>query len=253
MITARGLLCCAWVAAIFVVAACLGGRSDTNTQSSADGEKGWCTLFNGTDLAGWKVFVPGRAQDDAADTSPFSASGGVLTCEGTPGGYIETKELYTNFELRLQWRFDPSKGAGNSGVLLRVVGPDMVWPKSIEAQLHSENAGDIWNIGEVPMKADPARTSGRRTTKASSCSEFPLGQWNSYRIVLDEGHLQLFVNDVLQNEASGCEVVPGRIGLQSEGSYIQFRDIRIKPITHAPGPAGTGKESTPALSPATSK
>ena len=80
------------------------------------------------------------------------------------------------------------------------------------------------------MLVDPARTSGRRTTKLAPSNERPLGEWNHYRIRLDGGALQLFVNGVLQNEARWCEEVTGRIALQSEGAEIQFRDVRLRPI-----------------------
>jgi hypothetical protein len=121
-------------------------------------------------------------------------------------------------------------GAGNSGVLLRVVGPDQVWPKSIEAQLESRSAGDIWNIGDFPMRAEPSRTDGRHTTKVSPTNEKPLGEWNNYAILLDHGRLELRVNGEVQNVAQDCEVVAGKIGLQSEGAHIEFRNIRIRAL-----------------------
>lgn len=194
----------------------------------SDGE-GWVELFNGKDLTGWKAFLPGG--EDPAKT--WSVADGILTCNGNPAGYIQTDKDYTSFELELDWRFNAAKGAGNSGVLMRINGADKVWPNSIEAQLHSLNAGDIWNIGDFPMVTDKARTEGRRTKKASETNEKPLGEWNHYRIVLDGGNLKMFVNGELQNEATGCAATPGRIGLQSEGSYIQFRHIRLKSLEKA--------------------
>ena len=119
-------------------------------------------------------------------------------------------------------------GAGNSGVLLRTIGEDMVWPNSMEAQLHSENAGDIWNIGDFPMKVAADRTNGRHTRKEHATNEKPLGEWNRYRIVVDGGRLELWVNGLLQNVATDCKVVPGWIALQSEGAFIEFRNIRLK-------------------------
>jgi len=122
-------------------------------------------LFNGTDTKGWKAFVPDLGKDGKDQMSVWSVADGCLKCAGNPIGYIRTTEKYENFELELEWRFDPKKGAGNSGVLLRTIGEDMVWPNSMEAQLHSENAGDIWNIGDFPMKVAADRTNGRHTRK----------------------------------------------------------------------------------------
>jgi hypothetical protein len=189
-------------------------------------------LFNGKDLDGWKPFLPNG--EDPKGT--WSVKDGVLICVGQPIGYLRTEKTYENFELEVEWRFDPEKGPGNSGVLLRVQPPDEVWPKSIEAQLHSGNAGDIWNIGEFPMTATPARTEGRRTRKEHPSSEVPLGEWNRYRIVMNGGELKLFVNNVLQNVAYRCEVVPGFIALQSEGAHIEFRKVDLRPILAASSP-----------------
>ncbi|MBI2823404.1 MAG: DUF1080 domain-containing protein [Planctomycetia bacterium] len=184
-------------------------------------------LFNGKDLAGWTYFLndPNAKMEDV-----WTIADGVLICKGKPIGYIRTKDDYTNYVLRLEWRFDPAKGAGNSGVLLRVVGPDKVWPKSIEAQLQSREAGDFWNIDMFPMKVDPARTKGRNTKKLKETNEKPLGEWNNYEITVDHGTITLKVNGEVQNVATECEEVPGKIGLQSEGAEIQFRNIRLTPI-----------------------
>jgi hypothetical protein len=80
------------------------------------------------------------------------------------------------------------------------------------------------------MTVDPLRTDGRRTVRLQPSSERPLGEWNRYRILLDGGSLRLFVNDVLQNTAEWCAETPGKICLQSEGAWIEFRDVVLRPI-----------------------
>ena len=184
-------------------------------------------LFNGKDLVGWTAFFKGGATNPS---EAFMVEDGILKCKGQPIGYLLTKKEYESFELIVEWRFDPEKGAGNSGVLLRTVGPNKVWPKSIEAQLHSRNAGDIWNIGDVKGDFAKDRTKGRRTKKAHDTNEKPLGEWNRYKITLDKGNLTLEVNGLVQNTATNCAVVPGRIGFQSEGAYIEFRRIDLREV-----------------------
>ena len=171
-------------------------------------------LWNGRDFAGWTYHLsdPKKKMEDV-----WSIDGGEIVCKGNPVGYIRTTADYTSFVLTLDWRFDPKKGPGNSGVLLRMVGQDRVWPKSVEAQLMSRDAGDIWDIDDFPILVDPARTDGRRTVKLQPCNEKPLGEWNHYEITLDRGELRLVVNGELQNRASWVEEVPGKICLQSEG------------------------------------
>ena len=113
---------------------------------------------------------------------------------------------------------------------MRMVGKDNVWPNSIEAQLHSRNAGDIWNIGDFEMTTDAKRTQGRRTIKAADTNEKPLGEWNRYRILMNGTDLVLEVNGLVQNVASDCKVVAGPICLQSEGAWIEFRKVELREI-----------------------
>lgn len=174
-------------------------------------------------LPGWTAYLQeGGKQEDVWSLG----ADGVLVCKGRPIGYLRTTEDFTNFHLRLEWRFDPAKGAGNSGVLMRQVGPDQVWPRSIEAQLMSGQAGDFWNIGEFPMRADPARTNGRNTRRVKT-HERELGEWNEYDILVWRGHVVLRVNGEILNEARDALEIPGKLCLQSEGAEIHFRDLRL--------------------------
>lgn len=183
-------------------------------------------LFNGRNLDGWDAFLNGSETKDQV----WSVKDGILTCKGTPAGYIYTQKDYQDFVLELDWRWDPvTKKEGNSGVLFRKIGEHKVWPRSIEAQLMSKNAGDFWNIGEFVMTTDPDRTNGRNTKK-TEMAEYPVGEWNHYEIHCIGGDVTLIVNGKVVNKATGCEQVAGPICLQSEGTPIQFRDIRI----HAP-------------------
>jgi hypothetical protein len=40
----------------------------------------------------------------------------------------------------------------------------------------------------------------------------------------------VFVNGTKVNEATGATVLPGRIGLQSEGGEIHFRRVELTPL-----------------------
>src|SRR4051812_14343983 len=69
--------------------------------------EGFKSLFNGTDLAGWKA--TGKAE-------VWGAEKGVIYVEKGGGGWLLTEEDYGDFELQLEYKL--SKGA-NSGVALR--------------------------------------------------------------------------------------------------------------------------------------
>jgi hypothetical protein len=49
--------------------------------------------------------------------------------------------------------------------------------------------------------------------------------------VVDGGDVMLAVNGEHVNKAWDCEVKPGKIALQSEGTEIHFRNVRIAEIT----------------------
>ncbi len=208
-----------------------GGVSfrDVRIRDLAAPMPGEVALFNGKDLSGWEPIVPDLAGKTPGPASVWSVKDGVLICSGNPAGYIRTTKDYKNYVLRLQWRFNPEKGAGNSGVLLRMIGADKVWPKSVEAQLHSGNAGDFWNIDDYTMTAAPDRTKGRNTKKTHA-AERPVGEWNEYEIIVDKGDVILYVNGEELNRATGVEENAGKICLQSEGAEIQFRNIRLVPL-----------------------
>lgn len=182
-------------------------------------------LFNGKNLDGLVGFLP----DGAKPETVWSVKDGVLICTGKPAGYIYTKDDYKNYIVKLQWRFDPAKGAGNSGVLLRVSGEHKVWPRSLEAQLQSGSAGDFWVIDKIPAKGDPARTN-ERNIKHLHPSERPLGEWNEYEIIVDHSKVRLIVNGDTLNEATDVEEIAGKIALQSEGAEIHFRNFRLAPL-----------------------
>jgi type 1 glutamine amidotransferase len=184
-------------------------------------------LFNGRDLTGW-TWV-GKSESKIADVWSVDAAG-ELVCKGEPAGYIRTVADYTNYVLELDWRWNPAAGGNrNSGVLLRMIEEDGVWPKSLEAQLMDGNAGDFWIIREFPATTDPARTNGRNCKKTHA-NEKPAGEWNHYKITVDHGTVTLEVNGQVLNVAQDVLEVPGKICLQSEGAEIRFKNVVLTPL-----------------------
>ncbi|HSW01818.1 MAG TPA: DUF1080 domain-containing protein [Sedimentisphaerales bacterium] len=185
-------------------------------------------LWNGVDFAGWKRFLP-DASKNVDDT--WSIADGVLRCTGRPAGYMRTETPYADYHLHVEWRW-PEK-PGNNGVLVHMSGPDVVWPRSLECQLASGNAGDFWVIGGLEFAEHVKggkRVNGRRTLKLRESSEKPAGEWNQYDIVCKDDWVVVLVNGVLQNVATRCSERSGRICLQSEGAPIEYRNLWLAPL-----------------------
>ncbi len=136
----------------------------------------WINLFDGKTLQGWVMFLPDPNSDPL---KTWYVKDGILHCSGTPTGYIRTDKKYSNYRLQLEWRW--SAQPGNSGVLLHVQDKDEVWPKSIEAQLLHENAGDFWVIGGTDFD-EHTNKNDRRVPKRKESSEKKPGEWNQYDI-----------------------------------------------------------------------
>ena len=198
-------------------------------------------LFNGKDLTGWTMYL--RPTKDDANPDPnktWSVVDGTIVCTGKPNGFIATVAEYENYTLQLQWRYAATAKAGNSGVLLHVGGPDVVWPHSIEAQLKSGIAGELWlnadkdrvfpKIDVEASRKDATNKDGRRFFRIDKDKlvEKPFGEWNDIVITCKDGAMTFTINGTKVNEAKGCSLKKGRIALQSEGAEIHFRAIAIE-------------------------
>ncbi|MFP4499828.1 MAG: DUF1080 domain-containing protein [Candidatus Hydrogenedentota bacterium] len=181
-------------------------------------------LFNGEDLDNWKLFIPDENVDPA---TVWHIEDGVVHCKGTPRGYMRTKKKYSNYKLTVEWRWP--EDSGNSGVLLHIQDKDEVWPKSIEAQMQSLHAGDFWVIGGTSFDQHTSAVD-RRVPKMEDSTEKELGKWNTYSIHCHGNKIKVYVNGVLQNIATNATVCSGYIGLQSEGTPVEFRTVRVEPL-----------------------
>jgi hypothetical protein len=186
-------------------------------------------LFNGRDFTGWTYHLadPNVSMEDVWSVR----EGGVLFCKGRPVGYLITeKDDFENYVLTLEWRW-PGEG-GNNGVLVHVTTPGElgVWPKSLEVQLQHSNAGDFWVIGTtIDVENIDQRREGRRHLKLTD-AEKPLGEWNKMKITCRSDEVIVHVNGELVNHATDVSQTRGAIALQSEGTPIEFRNIKLRPL-----------------------
>lgn len=201
-------------------------------------------LFNGRDLDGWFADVP-AADDDPNIEPSFIVRDGMLVSLGKPLGHLLTEKEFSDYTLHVEYRF-PKQG-GNCGILVHASTPRALYkmfPKSIEVQMLSGNAGDFWVIGEdieVPdMESRRPRGAGqkfggtekdaRRILNLTDDSEKPLGEWNTMIIRCEGDEIIVHVNGDLVNHGTNSTVTKGRIAVQAEGTEVEIRKIELTPI-----------------------
>ena len=184
-------------------------------------------IFNGKDLSNWEFVL----ENDAAPANEvYTASDGVISIEGEHFGSMYTKEQYRNYKLEMEYRW--AENASNSGIFVLIEDPTNPFPNGIECQLKAGQAGDFVLLGGSDLNEYtlPEGTTERPAfpviDKLEESSEKPTGEWNKAKIVVLDGDITVYINDVLQNRATS-NVMEGHIGLQSEGEAIQFKNIVI--------------------------
>ena len=184
-------------------------------------------LWNGKDFTGWEFVL---TNDDIDSNEVWSINNGVIYCRGVPNGYMRTESDYSNYILSLEWRWVEDEG--NSGVLLHAQKPYQVWPRCIECQLRSGNAGDfvLMGAGTITVDGEQYTNTARflGIPKKQDSSEKEIGEWNRYTIICRDDEITCYVNDVLQNEGTQASFTSGKICLQSEGAPIEFRNISLE-------------------------
>jgi Domain of Unknown Function (DUF1080) len=202
---------------------------------------------------GWRALT----QDDftkvnsAADTWAWKDD--VLFCTGQPVSVMRTKKSLRNFELVVEWMHE--KPAGNSGIFVwttpasvekLATGEKPGLPDGIEVQV-LDNAftdqmakagkatdwftthGDVFPVRVKMTPIGKTSPNGERSfPRKDLCKDH--GQWNHYYIRAIHGEVRLWVNGEEVSGGTACDPADGYLCLESEGSPIQFRRLRIREL-----------------------
>jgi len=194
---------------------------------------GQIALFEKKNLADWDFHIVEEGVK-VGDVFSFSADGRLL-CKGLPFGYLATKESYKNFKLTLEWRWSEGAQPTNSGIFIKItdiIPAPAFLPKSIEVQLQHQNAGDLWAFYGRTITEPAPRLRNAENERIGKfmgvgkllMAEKEAGQWNSMEILCVESLVVVVVNGKIVNWTTGAEAIEGRIGFQSEGGPIEFRN-----------------------------
>jgi hypothetical protein len=198
----------------------------------------------------------------------------VIHISGENWGAISTKKEYENYHLQLQFKWGAllwgSKKKGNrkdSGVLYHSVGKYGAdygaWMRSQEFQVEEGNCGDYWGVAggmaDIPIikKNDTAyvytpngafTTFSQKSKQGRHCikqgdAENPSGQWNTLDLychgdtsihVINGKVMMVLYNNRQNDNGKESPLIKGRIQVQSEGSEIYYKQIKIESIDQLP-------------------
>ena len=201
---------------------------------------------------GWRALWEEDFVNVNGDPDTWTFKDGTIYCTGQPVGVMRTKNKVTNFELVVQWRH--MKPAGNSGVFVWVTDnsikdlPKGRLPHGVEVQVlehgyaekyekesgkkgdwFSTN-GDVFPVGETKMNCfAPLSPDGSRSFPRKNLSKGS-PEWNHYYIRAVNGEVRLWVNGEEVSGGSDANPATGYLALESEGSPIEFKNLRIREL-----------------------
>ena len=197
----------------------------------------------------------------------------VIRISGEDFGGISTTSEFENYHLQLKFKWGElkwpprKKDKKDSGLMYDAVGPQGAdggnWMRSHEFQIEEGDCGDYYAcagaISDVKVKKyndstyvfdkngdlltfSTTSSNGRYCIKLPD-AEKPSGEWNTLDLYCFGGTsihvVNGVVNMVLNNsrQIEGGKEIPltkGKIQIQSEGSEVFYRDIKICPIDKLP-------------------
>ena len=214
-----------------------------NTLTSQEKAEGWELLFDGKTMNGWRDY------NGTELTEPWEAMEGVIKCAGKGGdamGYIVTDKEYENFDLVWDWKI--GKG-GNSGMIYHVYEHPLFkvpYVTGPEYQLIDEENFD----GKLEDWQRCGVDYAMYLPDFETIKINPQGEWNTSKIVFDNGHVEYYMNgektiefeawteDWYARKNSGKWAhapeyglaKKGVICLQDHGYPAEFRNLKIKEL-----------------------
>lgn len=186
-------------------------------------------LFNGKDFSGFTFCM----RNDAEPKATWNVTNSVIHCTGKPGGYLRSSQVFSNYFLTVEWRFDKvAPKADNAGILVHIQSPDQVWPRCVQVQGKHTRQGDLFLMGGAESKEHKGKDANTPILRRGESVENPVGEWNKAEVICLHGKVEVFINGKFVNETTGCTLDAGYIGFQSEGAEFEIRSIIFSPLKY---------------------
>jgi hypothetical protein len=204
------------------------GSDEADRRLRGKDPAGFHSVFNGKDFTGW-----------AGPIDNYQVKDGAITCRPNKGGTIYTKEEFSNFIARLEFKLPPG---GNNGLAIRYPGQgDTAYLGMCEIQVLDDNYEKA--TGE---KIDPRQAHGSAygMVAAQRGYQHPIGEWNYEEVTIKGPAIKVELNgtiildcdvsqvhEYLANHAHpGKDRTSGYFGFAGHNDPVMFRDISVKPL-----------------------
>ena len=204
------------------------GSDEANRRLRSTDPAGFKSVFNGKDFTGW---------DGPLDN--YQVKDNAIMCRPHKGGTIYTREEFTNFMVRLEFKLPPG---GNNGLAIRYPGSgDTAYVGMCESQVLDDQYEKA--TGE---KIDPRQAHGSAygMVAAQRGYQHPIGEWNYEEVTVRGSNIKVELNGTVILDADlskvtefmgghahpGKDRTRGHFGFAGHNDPVMFRSIAIKSI-----------------------
>jgi hypothetical protein len=194
------------------------------------GDEGFRGVFNGRDLDGW-----------TGPVDNYEVRDGAIVCKPKKGGVLHTKDEFSDFVARVEYRLPPG---GNNGLAIRYPGDpagkiDTAYHGMCEIQVLDDTAKQYATL-------DKRQYNGSAYGMAPAHRGYlrPVGEWNFEEVTVKGPTIKVELNgtlildcdlskvtDYMANKAHpGKERTSGHFGFAGHNDPVAFRSVRIKPL-----------------------
>jgi hypothetical protein len=204
--------------------------SEANAILRKQGGSGFEDIFNGKDFEGW-----------AGPLENYEIKEGAIVCKPKKGGNIYTKEEYSDFAARVEYKLP---AGGNNGLAIRYPGKGQPSQTAMcEIQILDDDAQKYAKLDKRQYNGSvygmiPAHRGYLRA----------VGEWNFMEVTVRGSKIQVELNgtrivdgDVSQvkdfmggKEYPGKDRTSGHFGFAGHSDPVAFRHVQIKKLTKKP-------------------
>src|SRR5579871_5001863 len=198
---------------------------------------GFVSLFNGTDLSGWKALVgnpisrskmSAAALDSAEKAANEKTKGDWIAKDGLliftgHGDNLATVKKYADMEMYVDWKITEQ---GDAGIYLRGTPQVQIWDTSRRDVGAQVGSGGLYN-------------NQKNESKPLVVADNKIGEWNRFHIIMKGEKVTVYLNGVLVTDNITLEnywdhnipIFPKeQIELQAHGTYVAYRNIYLREL-----------------------